>query len=330
MSRMVIDQGGLDSCTLRPSDVAGFNERLKQTDMALEDPFDSLWVMHKIIYLAARERGHLAMMSGIDGDGLASLTNSYPVYLLRDGRWLTANSEIMGMRRNFGRAGYPLWRIYADVLRAILVPDVASRIKHKLSVPNFDWMNKQFFINPDFAASQDLPARWLENFRAGNPNQYHTLRQAHVARMTAAYLTAGSERYGRLAAICGVEQRLPLLDKRLVEFCISLPWQQKVHGGWSKIGMRRVAQRMLPHEVAWRQARDQIMWKFWSAWDELNRDANRHDIETLGNHRLLVKFIDRQQLAGAESCAIIDGSLEREILLGLAVLGEWLARNQLK
>ena len=56
---MVIDQGGVEACTLRPSDVSDFNDRLWQVDRALEDPFDALWVMHKMIYLAARERGHV-------------------------------------------------------------------------------------------------------------------------------------------------------------------------------------------------------------------------------------------------------------------------------
>ena len=68
-SQMVINQGGLDSQFLRPSDVARFDNRLRQADHVLEDPFDAMWIMHKMIYLSAVERGSVAVMDGIDGDG---------------------------------------------------------------------------------------------------------------------------------------------------------------------------------------------------------------------------------------------------------------------
>jgi asparagine synthase (glutamine-hydrolysing) len=91
------------------------------------------------------------------------------------------------------------------------------------------------------------------------------------------YLTAGIERYARLAAYAGVEQRQPLLDKRLIEFCVSLPWDQKCRDGWSKFAMRKLAERVLPASVAWRPGWEQISGKFSEARSKLNREE---EIET--------------------------------------------------
>ena len=99
-----------------------------------------------------------------------------------------------------------------------------------------------------------------------------SLRHAHAERIVVPYLTAAIERYGRLAAYCGVEARQPFHDKRVVELCLSMPWDQKSNNGWSKYCLRNVLERVAPYELAWRPGFDQISWKFGRAWDEINRD----------------------------------------------------------
>jgi asparagine synthase (glutamine-hydrolysing) len=52
-----------------------------------------------------------------------------------------------------------------------------------------------------------------------------------------------------------IETRLPFLDYRLVEFCVSLPNEMKMKNGWMKFILRRVAQKFIPESVAWRKTK---------------------------------------------------------------------------
>ena len=42
------------------------------------------------------------------------------------------------------------------------------------------------------------------------------------------------------------------MDKRLIEFCLALPPEQKLYQGWGRIVMRRAMSGILPEEIRWR------------------------------------------------------------------------------
>jgi len=50
-----------------------------------------------------------------------------------------------------------------------------------------------------------------------------------------------------------VEARLPFLDYRLVELCISLAPSLKIQDGWTKWVLRKAMSDVLPHDIAWRR-----------------------------------------------------------------------------
>src|ERR1019366_5609299 len=50
--------------------------------------------------------------------------------------------------------------------------------------------------------------------------------------------------------------RLPFLDHRIVEFCFSLPYSDKIGEGWTKLLLRQATAGLLPEGVRWRRARD--------------------------------------------------------------------------
>ena len=107
------------------------------------------------------------------------------------------------------------------------------------------------------------------------------------------YLTTAIERYERLASYHGIETRQPFHDKRVVELCLSLPWQQKARNGYLKYCLRNVLERVAPKEVAWRTEFDSIMWKFGVAWDEMNRESNLTTISEGRDH--LQGIVDKQK-----------------------------------
>jgi asparagine synthase (glutamine-hydrolysing) len=57
------------------------------------------------------------------------------------------------------------------------------------------------------------------------------------------------------AAAFGIEKRYPFWDKRLVEFCLTLPSDQKLNDGWTRVVMRRAMNGILPPQVQWRSGK---------------------------------------------------------------------------
>jgi asparagine synthase (glutamine-hydrolysing) len=60
----------------------------------------------------------------------------------------------------------------------------------------------------------------------------------------------GLELLDKTAASCSLELRHPFCDRRLVEFCLALPAEQKLHDGWSRAVLRRALGPVLPPEVS--------------------------------------------------------------------------------
>lgn len=75
------------------------------------------------------------------------------------------------------------------------------------------------------------------------------------AQLAADFATLGTqaERDQAVAALHGVLLSMPYLDLRVVHAAKTLPAARKVAGGLRKVALREVAERYMPHELAWRE-----------------------------------------------------------------------------
>jgi asparagine synthase (glutamine-hydrolysing) len=103
------------------------------------------------------------------------------------------------------------------------------------------WMNRRFL--KQFSVVGHLKATRM-------PRDIAALQ---VQELTATCLPALLKYEDRNSMAFSVEARLPMLDYRLVELALGLPWEFKIREGWTKCVLREVAQSILPHEVAWRR-----------------------------------------------------------------------------
>jgi asparagine synthase (glutamine-hydrolysing) len=60
------------------------------------------------------------------------------------------------------------------------------------------------------------------------------------------------------AAAFGIELRFPFWDKRLVEFCLALPPEQKIRRGWTRYILRNAMDGILPPEIQWRGGKSNL------------------------------------------------------------------------
>jgi asparagine synthase (glutamine-hydrolysing) len=286
----VVAQGGLDSYEISPQGGLDPDGRLGVVMDHVEEPWDTMGTMGWFLYRAARERGHEVMLDGVDGDLVASLPESYPGALARSGSLLTSWREYRHQSINYYRSKPSAWR-YLRMARTGLAPGFLRRWKRDLTAGRrLSQAIDHSLISEEFAHEIALGDLLEEHDIACGLVRPAGLRQACIIRATAPYLVAAHERSWRKTVAQGIEPRKPFLDKRVVEFCLGLPLNQRARDGWSKFIVRRLAEDYLPPEIAWRRGWEHLGWRFTEA--RLLRDRDRI-IDTLErNRQRLAGFVD--------------------------------------
>ncbi|MEO8161734.1 MAG: asparagine synthase-related protein [Arenimonas sp.] len=222
----------------------------------LAQPFDAWMTLVECLYLSAGRAGTRVMLDGLDADSLFS-EGDLAGELLRARRWRQLWSELQGSANIFG------WRSSLSALR----PEFSRRV-----VPNRvrDWLApirrrreaailaRSGRLDPAFAERIGLERRLAVRAGAGQaPSRTDPDRTAYSC-IGLSTITAGVERYGRLAARHGLEPRHPFLDRRLVEFCAWIPLTLRQREGWPKWVLRRAMQDVLPGAIAWRRGKEHL------------------------------------------------------------------------
>ena len=324
---MMENGGDLSAFHISPSEVKRYAADLNHISSIIEDPFDDAWTLLTLIYLVANRQGNRVVMDGIDGDGVAGLTSGYPAYLIRGREFVAALKEIRGQRKNYYRNYVSLLGSGYGQLRSAYTPNFLRRMKRKYS--NAYWKKLAFeeaSLSADFAHRVKLAQRYREYKSQMSLGFSPSLAHAHAERIVVPYLTVAIERYARLAAYCGVEARQPFNDKRVIELCLSMPWDQKARDGWSKFCLRNVLQRVAPHDVAWRPGFDQISWKFGKAWDAVNRDENLRVLS--GGRMNLEGWLDMGRFDAVVERYVDKDADVLEQVGAVVSLSKWLERSQ--
>jgi asparagine synthase (glutamine-hydrolysing) len=107
-------------------------------------------------------------------------------------------------------------------------------------------------VNPELAARTNLIERY-RMARAVEAEVAGSEQLRHARLLCAPRVSQSFGVLDRAAAAAGIEPRYPFWDKRLVEYCLSLPSDQKLRDGWSRSILRRAMEGLLPASVQWRR-----------------------------------------------------------------------------
>jgi len=177
-------------------------------------------------------------------------------------------------------------RIWQAVLRRIPKPGGRSQNRPAWNA----------ILNPDFVRHIDLAER-RKAFGQGRTNTPRTEREFHYRNLSLGIMPFTIEVLERTAAAFSIEPRFPFWDKRLVEFCLALPPQQKVHGGWTRIVLRRALGNILPVEVQWRQNKSNLGPNFERGL--LRYERERLEDVILKDSQIIEKYVDLNFLRDA-------------------------------
>jgi asparagine synthase (glutamine-hydrolysing) len=227
------------------------NEDIETMLWHLDEPF---WYPFLLVnwqlYKQARSQEVRVLLDGIDGDTtVAACGTSYLKELLFTRRWLQLLTEIEGMNQRFGDSRLINLKQY---VLSPLSKQPMLKFWDKLR-GNTPW--KSGLINPDFATRMEVDRHFhRKGAYAWEPRA--SARETHY-RLFAHYPTI-LELLNKSGAAFGIEYRHPFTDKRLVEFCLAVPAEQKFHQGVTRAVMRRGLANFLPENVQQRRGKGTV------------------------------------------------------------------------
>jgi len=303
---------------------------LEELTWSLDEPFDSHMTVIRALYLAAHRNRVKAVLDGIDGDTILS-AGSQIVRLLRRGKWLTAFREALGQDVFWGGA-YPAGKVLFRGACRAFVPGPVLRFRRALL--NRSSQNTQLekniresIISPTFADRVHLDQRLQALQMHRLPGDNLSPGQESAEAINHPYLTVGVERYNRAASALSIEPRHPFLDRRVVEFCITLPGDQKLNHGWPKAILRHEMSGRLPDGVRWRLGKQHLGWAYTTKLMDNMQDNLRFTINE--NMNILLPFIDRDSVNNAcQSYFVAKDPGLAEKVYEAAHLAVWLNRHR--
>jgi asparagine synthase (glutamine-hydrolysing) len=188
--------------------------------------------------------------------------------LALNGRWLALARELPAYTRCYPERKRSPWDLYWRSLWRFRFEPLVSRLPLHRRVRRL-WRGMLRHARPDLAKTPSRQATWREYLNTDfiqemglverrramkqfSPGMAKTEREEHHRLLNWGVMPFALEIQDRATGAFAVEPRYPFWDRRLVEFCLSLPPEQKLHRGWSRMVMRRGLAGILPPEIQWR------------------------------------------------------------------------------
>lgn len=239
-----------------------------------------------VVCADASDRGAAVVLSGWGGDeGITFNGRGAFAASFRRGRWAQLGRELRSMRRE---RGFQLRNmLLGDVLGPLLPPNVTNRVRRLAGRAHKNGLTMADFLAPDLQAL------------ASDAGPVET--EADPARVQAKLLGDGhlSFRAARFAAIgarYGMAFRFPLLNRRVVEFALSMPPAWHIHAGWKRRLFREAMEGVLPPLVQWRHSKFRSLPKVPFQFTQ-ERDRVLQRVEQLAANPLIAALFRMEQVA---------------------------------
>lgn len=197
-------------------------------------------------YETAQQNQVRVVLDGIDGDTTVSHGHAYLSDLVRTFQWKKFAHEAKFYAARFGLS---YKRVLWEWGVLSLLPGEFWK-QRELFASMFHPAWKQFPIHPEFAERMKLAHYSHSTLKKRlSTVSVHTARQIHWHGLNSGLLQYALELADKTASAFSVELRYPFCDRRLMEFCLALPAEQKFSRGWTRLIARRAMKDVLPIEL---------------------------------------------------------------------------------
>jgi len=182
-------------------------------------------------------------------------------------------------------------------------------------------------MRTDFARRVGLTER-CESLLDGRLRPPRTAREHHWRELTSGVNAFGFEVFGVAGAAFPFDLRYPFFDRRLAEFCLALPAEQKLASGYPRMIARRALAGVLPEEVRWRGGKADFSPNFMRGLLGLDRELVEDVV--LRDPSTIEAFVDVAALRDAyRRCAGPGVARDALAVWGAVTLALWLRRTNL-
>lgn len=288
-------------------------------------PFGFMYWMRWAVYEKAHDQGVRVFFSGDDGDSVVS--HGYERFndLALEGQWQAALAELdaLGERGNvsaarlssaylnprlaaLARSGrWGRWREGSRAIsraydlsllglmgRSVLdaytpqrLVTLSRRMRGKRPSPSI--------VSDEFSRRIDLAER-KRLLPANHPDPLPTARQLHALVLPSPMLQHIMEVTDSMGSAFGIETRCPFLDRRLIEFSLAIPVEQKLAQGWTRLILRRAMEGILPPEVQWRVGKGDLAYNVVFRLRDRDRETLRRGL--FDEPGVLEDYVDMDEL----------------------------------
>jgi asparagine synthase (glutamine-hydrolysing) len=230
------------------------------------EPFDGTMAMGSALYHAASALGTVSLMDGVPADNLFAV-GRYAQRLAHQGRWADSWRAAQAQWQLPG-VDVPRWHALR-VMAGCVTPEPVHEARRWVGDRRlYRELLRESLIAPDFARRVDLWRRFRRYSQTvGGSHQWHPTEEA-LSTLAAPYITAGIERYNRVASLHGVEPRPVYADRDLIEFQAWMPLALRIRDGHAKWVLRQAMAADLPAPVVWRTDKSHVGWRFNLVWQQ--------------------------------------------------------------
>jgi asparagine synthase (glutamine-hydrolysing) len=281
--------------------------------------------MHWSLYNAAKAEAIRVLLDGIDGDTTVSHGIAFITELARAWQWKTLALEIKDLSKHLNKS--PIEMLWHRVIKP-LAPEAVRQAWRILRRRNQPAWARNSIINPDFARRIGLKER-IQALQGEWSKPARTEKEHHLRGLASGLIPVILEMADKAAAAFSLEPRYPFFDRRLVEFCLGLPPEQKLNQGWTRMVMRRAMVNILPEEVQWRHSKSDLSLNFIRGLITFER--NRLEQVILDESKIVDTYVDTAALRKVFRRYIEEAREDDAFKVWIAVtLAMWLSRRRLR
>lgn len=190
----------------------------------------------------ARSDGVTTLLSGWGGDEAAVFNGrGFFADLARRGRLMTVHRELQAHAQIIGASEFRSWR------SRVVVPLVPDRM--------FFWRQRRHEKSPQVPAElrTDVKSAYAQTAPLDRPGlrERPGVRRMQIELLEWGHLSYRMESWASHGADVGLLYRFPMLDRRLLEFALSVPEDAYFKDGWKRRLYRESTAGVLPDAVRW-------------------------------------------------------------------------------
>jgi len=256
----------------------------------LEQPYknieNSFW--NDEINSRASQSGCRVLLTGQYGNVTISygnfFTRAYTLY--RHGSFIRLIKEIKGFSKIHKASGLYVAKVIFKSFIPFWIRKLASKNNE---------INDSSFVDNNLIKKWDIETRFKKQGFITKPERYYTFKKAKKFIVNPIAFTQIGTVTTKTALAYGIIKRDPTMDKRVIEFCLSLPDDLFVRNGEERRLVRKAMKGILPDKVRLNVSYRGIQHADWIQRLEPKRKAIIEDLEDIIKQGKLKEYIDLEK-----------------------------------